>query len=113
MLLKQGQQSGEVFVEIFNILEKQFFAFDEHPSIAAPNAVTHESVEEVFQADVMEVAVQVVVGPPQQSPEVNLPFRLVMALGQKLLIMLDERQFAPVVGKVDAKKAPGVPRIHR
>ena len=57
------------------------------------------------------VTVQVVVGPPKETAQVNLVLRLVVTLLQEGLVMVDERQLALVVGEADAKEAPSVPRI--
>ena len=109
VLFEQGQKAFQVVVEVLDILEKQFLAFKNHLAVFVPHPETHESVEQVFQAYMLVVTVQVVVRPPQETAQVNLVFRLVMALFQEGLVVVDERQFALVVRKADAEKAPDVP----
>ena len=112
MLLQQRQKPREVFVKLLVLLYKQTFPFQQHTSVTRPYPIAHEAVEEIFPADVLEITVKVVIGPPQQPTEINLLLRIVGALLEEILIMLDQGQLAFVVGEVDAEEPPGVPRIH-
>ena len=112
VLFEQGQKPVQVGGEVLVVLDKQFFALKNHLAVAMPHAETHETVEEVFQAHMLVVAVQVVVGPPKETAQINLFPWVVVAFLQKGLVVVDEGQLAFVVGETDAEETPCVPRIH-
>ena len=112
VLFQQDQQTFQVVVEAFQVFQEQFLALDKQSAVVSPHAIAHEPIEEINQADVLVVAMQVVVGPPKESPQVDFFLWVVVAFFQKRLVVVDECQFAFVVGETDAKKAPSVPRVN-
>ena len=93
------------------VFEEQLLPFQDHLSVAVPHAEAHETIEQIFQAHMLVVTMQVIVSPPKEAAQVNLVLGFVVALLQEGLVMVDERQLALVVGEADAKEAPSVPRI--
>lgn len=93
------------------VFKEEFFAFQNQLTVAVPHAEAHEAVEQVFQAHMLVVAVQVIVGPPQETPQVDFLRRVEVALFQESFVVINEGQLAFVVGEADAKEAPSVPGI--
>ena len=85
---------------------KQFLAFYQHVAVATPHAETHRAVQKILDPNLLIVAIQIVVGPPEQATQINLFLRLVVALSQEGPIVLDKSEFPLVVGETNTIKTP-------
>ena len=80
VLLKQRLEALQILGKVLMVFEEQLLAFQDQLTVAVPDAETHEAVEQIFQAHVLVVTMQVIISPPQETAKVNLFLRVIMAL---------------------------------